>query len=118
MSKLSWKQYDNILVAREGNQEVKSFDLTLLFDLDLWSKFTQVQKKIIGYGVRQKLADSVAGKKSLGEKLTGMEDMWNMLLEGQWERQADRRAYREEIEKYKAEIEELRRQLEQLKNKG
>ena len=86
-SNLSWDLEGHILTVTVLATKTKvSLDLSKLFsDFD---KLSDVQQKVIAYGVKQKLADKVA--KPLDEKLTPSEmvaeikALWEQLVKGVW----------------------------------
>ena len=93
-SNLSWDLDGHILTVTVLATKTKvSLDLTKLFAG--FDKMSDVQQKIVAYGVKQKLADKVA--KPLDEKLTPSEmvaelkALWEQLVKGIWRVAAESR---------------------------
>ena len=86
-SNLSWDLADSKLTVTVLATKVKlTFDLAKIYPG--FDKMTDVQKKLIAYGTKQKLADKVA--KPTDEKLTPAEmqaelkALWDRLVDGVW----------------------------------
>ena len=84
---MQWELIKGMLeVAHNDGDFKQSFDLTRMFGD--FVELDTVQRHIIGYGVKQKLADSCA--KKLDEKLTAeerrdtMTAVWDRLIAGEW----------------------------------
>lgn len=84
---MTWELTKGILEVNHTDGQFKqSFDLTDMFPDFL--DYNTVQANIIGYGLKQKLADSCA--KSADEKLTAeerrdtMTAVWDRLIAGEW----------------------------------
>lgn len=91
---MSWTQSKTTLTVEhlDGDFE-QSFNMADMFED--FEEFNEVQRNVIGYGIKQKLADSCA--KSSDEKLTAkereatMETVWERLVAGEWNAKGDSR---------------------------
>ena len=94
-SNLSWELADSKLTVTVLATKVKlTFDLAKIYPG--FDKMTDVQKKLIAYGTKQKLADKVA--KPSDEKLTPAEmkleldALWKRLCDGVWRIEGESRS--------------------------
>jgi len=88
---IRWELNDSILkmvrIVGEGEKTTElpvEFDLTKLFPN--FNKFTEVQRQLVVYGVKQKLSDTGASKVGdFGSKIKAAKDRWADLLAGKWQ---------------------------------
>jgi hypothetical protein len=85
---ISWKLEGtklNLCRPVQSNQAIvieKSFDLLKIFPD--FEKLTDVQRELIIYGIKQKLADAGSQENSLDGKAVAAQDTWNDLAAGKW----------------------------------
>ena len=94
-SNLSWDVAGTALVVTIlASKKKLTFDLAKIFPD--YAKMTDVQRKIVAYGAKQKLADKCA--KPSDEKLTPVEmeaelkALWNRLVDGVWRIEGESRS--------------------------
>ena len=91
--KASWKLIGNVAEYHGVEGGVAYYDLTAIFPE--YASLTEAQQKIIQYGVKQKMADSIAG---IGKgatdamKIAEMTDTYDRLVAGQWNKASVERA--------------------------
>ena len=94
-SNLSWDVAGTALVVTiMATKKKLSFDLAKIYPD--YAKMTDVQRKLVAYGAKQKLADKCA--KPTDEKLTPTEmeaelkALWNRLVDGVWRIEGESRS--------------------------
>ena len=120
MAKAKWTLNEKTAILTVTLDSVNStiFDLRKLFPQ--WDSFNSVQKNTIGYGIKQKLADSTAREKDVSltpqEKIAEMERKWKLLLEGTWTEKVEKGAVisKKKLEK-EAEEKLSQKEQEQLR---
>jgi len=94
-SNLSWDLVDTkLIVTILATKKKLSFDLIKLFPD--YAKMNDVQKKVIAYGVKQKLADKCAREKDVkltpAEMESELSALWDRLVSGIWRVEGETRA--------------------------
>ena len=91
--KASWKLLGNIAQYLGIEKVEADYDLSKIFDD--YASLTEAQKMVVYYGVKQKLADSIAG---IGKgatdsmKVAEMTETYDRLVAGQWNKASTERA--------------------------
>ena len=92
-TKISWTNVGSTLVA-VGKEGKVSFNIDEIFP-KLMDNYTDIQRAIIFYGVKQKLADATAKEKDYQlteqEKFKIMQERFEDLKKGIWTRKAERK---------------------------
>lgn len=108
--KVLWQERGDTVVAVFPDGSQAEFSLALL-PQEVW-------EKLLCYGLKQKLSDSVAGVADPAKKKTGMLQMFELLKQGHWEkpRQGGSQAV-EELKRTKDLLQQVRELLAKGKKK-
>lgn len=96
-----------VLTAKAPNGATAQFSTALLPE--------DIVLRLLAYGLKQKLSDSVSNEKDPQRKLQGMRETYELLCQGIWERERQgTSALREQLEKQK----EIMRKAQELIAEG
>ena len=82
--KMKWSVKDGFQILTVDGIEETSYDIKAIFPD--FEEFTEVQREVISYGIKQNLSDKIAGMKgdTLKEKVEVMDKRFESLMKGIW----------------------------------
>lgn len=117
MARMTWERKEGIMIGnwttKQGDKVVKDplvrYNIKDLFKD--WDTFVKVQKNVIEYGIKQKLADSTArpsdSKLSKKEVVKQLDETWALLKSGKWNKKRVAATPLEHAQKEKEELQEV-----------